>query len=365
MNAIDVKKITIYRSYDLLFMGYYENALVGWCKANRISYKIRSPRYAKITYSPREVGIRGQMYFTIETENTERKCFVDISDGFYDIRLSLLKEVDIYFKCNYSADYVESLDLEASLKNKIVPSSLFFPINLFRSKRQLGSYFLKSAFELLGFDKNSSIKNDILRWEIHVSRAYQLAKRPSLSFYYTNRGISEFENDVFFSSATWYNEDKELTEDRAKTIRALRSIKEFKIHAEFIYNKEAKNEFPDLMIDYKRDLMDYYNLMNKSKIVVVNKSLSGGAISWRVGECLSLGKVFICQNSPNDFYQTKLLDSELGVYNDTDDLINKIKYILTHEDVFIKLQKESIYKYEYYFSPLKTAEYLIDKSLMI
>jgi hypothetical protein len=103
--------------------------------------------------------------------------------------------------------------------------------------------------------------------------------------------------------------------------------------------------------------------MNNSKIVVINKSLSGGAISWRVGECLALGKVYIHEFSPNDFYETKLLDPELGVYYNSEDLMTKLKYILSNEDVFESMQKASRLKYENYFSPIKTANYLVNRAL--
>lgn len=360
----NIKRITIYRAYDVLFLGYYEHALRVWTAENNVPLRIVSPKHGNITYSPRDVGIRGQMYFEIETNNKIiKKCFVDISDGFDDIRLELLKEVDVYFKCNNSKDYVSKLEIDSELKKKIASSSLFFPVNFFNSKLELTRYKIKSFFELVGFDKNSTFFEDIKRWRTHVSRANGLNNRPNWAFYDENKNKKSFDNDIFYSVATWHNVDNDLMHERAKTIEELKKIDNYKVHAEFIYNKTAKEIFPELMINYKRNLLEYFDIMNNSKIVVINKSLSGGAISWRVGECLALGKVYIHEFSPNDFYETLLLDDEFGVFYDREDLIKKLNHILSDDELYKKMQKQVQLKYQNYFQPIKTASYLLNKSL--
>lgn len=359
MSTIEIKKITLYRSYDLLFLGYYEYSLRLWCREKNISFEIKSPRHADITYSPRNVGIRGQLYFEIESIIGIKRCFVDISDGYSDIRVALLKEVDVYYKCNCSMEYVKGLDIADDLKRKIKPSGLFMPLN-FLTNTALYKYKIKSFFEMVGFDRDSSLSIDIKRWKTNITRAGNLSERPTKDFYNKNRGINKFENDIFYSAATWVDVENELMLERAELISNLRGLDQYKVHAEFIYNKKAKKIFPDLMIDHKRELSEYFEIMKNSKIVVIHKSLSGGAISWRVGECLALGKVYIHEYSPNDFYTTKLLDDYLGVYHKSADLIEKLQILLKDKNEFQRLQKESLFKYEYYFNPINTADYLVN-----
>jgi hypothetical protein len=169
--------------------------------------------------------------------------------------------------------------------------------------------------------------------------------------------------DVFYSGATWIEVDRNLMSERANLIKKLKNIQGLNVHAEFIYNKTAKAIYPDLMGDEKRSLSDYFELLKSSRIIVINKSLSGGAISWRVGECLALGKVFIHEHSVTDFYETKYLDKDLGVFYHSEDLVEKIKYILENPEVFKRLQLESKRKFNDFFSPNSTAEYLISSSL--
>ena len=363
-KSTPITRVVIYRAYDILFLGYYEYAIREYCLLHNINLQIKSPKHAKITYSPRNIGIRGQMYIELFSMDSKcvKKIFVDISDGYDDLRLEIAKKVDTYVKCNYNHEYTTAVFKSLDLKNNIVPGSMFLPINFIKNRFSLWLYYCVSFFELIGFDQETNLKNDIKRWKVHVQRAKVLFGRPSIAFYNNNRTLSNFDIDVFFSASTWYNEDQKLFHERAEIIHAIRKLNNFNVLAEFIYNRQAKFIYPDLMGISKRPLSQYFELLTKSKVVIINKSLSGGAISWRVGECYALGKVFIHECTPNDLYHTLFLDEEYGIYYDSEDLIKKINRILTDNLLYEKLLRKVEENYNKYFNLIPTAEYILNSN---
>ena len=353
-------EVTIYPSYDTLFCGYYEYGFRLLAQKGEISLKFSSCAQAPVTYSPRAKGFRGQFLFVDKDKLQQSVGFVDIADGFNDLRPSLLNEVDVYFKMNFNRDFIKQ---EFEGCNIILPAPPSFPVR-YMNWTTLPKDIVNMYRFTVGFDKNSTSSEDLKRLKVLIKRHLSvLRERLSLQDLLEYRCAPEEKIDLFYTAAAWV-EDMELVNRRANLIRQLRQIgEEYKIHAEFVYNPTTYSLYPEITPLGRRSVSEYFDLLAQSKLVVIHKSLAGGALSWRIGESLALGKAFIQEFTPNAYYVPHILHPELGEFHHEADALEKAKYILDNEPVRQAMQQRSKEIFDSYFAPEKAAEYLLTSLL--
>lgn len=351
--------VTIYPSYDVLFLGYIEYGFQILSRSGEIRLRFESCKNAPVTYSPRERGFRGQMLFSVRHGAKDNIGLFDVSDGYNDLRTPLLHEIDVYYKMNYCPEYIAQVRKEIGpSRGTFAPATASFPVK-YLDYLGFGRYLVNSWRRTVGFDENSNLRDDYLRWKVLVGRYRRLLReRLSAKKLLEMRRTPETGFDVYYSAACW-TEDMELVRQRVELIRALRSLRGYKVRAEFVFNTKTAEMFPDLVAPYRRSVAEYYQTLAETRLAIIHKSLSGGAISWRLGESMALGKAYIHERTPNSLYMPHVLDPEYGVFDDADSLLSKIQAVLSSEELRQQMKARSAALFDAYFAPDAAARYLI------
>jgi glycosyltransferase involved in cell wall biosynthesis len=267
----------------------------------------------------------------------------EADDGYYE---PFLKRFKYFFKVNYNSDVIAQSEKLNRYAAKIKPVPVGFPIALekpWRLRPQIG----RPGWSRL------AIKNRIRR----------LTRTVSLDKYRRLRQIDE-DLDLFFLIRLYAMPGYEEENERRRNLIDLINKKMDRFNILVKYSQIDKQPDADwgtneIAVMPHRDVLNNYA---RSRVGLYIRGLHG-CLSFKFGELMALGKPIAGESLLNNRENMYKYDhfGEQFAYDDPEELVDRIIYLLKHPDYREELKQANIETFENSFTPKPVTQYILDQ----
>ena len=285
----------------------------------------------------------------VECEYAGLKIAYDTSDGYFEDIQSWVKKYDLYFKRSFSKE--KNLHfLGESLSQRVHPLGF--------------NYFVTCPGNPYG-EVNRSWKNYVRGILGRKEKDYFTPEK----FQYMER--ENLNGKVIFFTRLWKPEtylSDEVNAQRetinAMRIDLLRRLRE-ELGTRFVgglFGADFETQMaPDLVVPRSMTRREnYLKLLHTSDIAIGSTGLHD-SIGWKTGEYVAAGKAIVnetfCYEVPGGFCEGK----NYLTFDDSDTCIAHVKYLLSHPDAVLEMQRNNRMYYDQFLAPDK----MIDHTLAI
>jgi len=348
MNTSPRFKVSYYTDNELFYSSYLFTGLFDLACKGYLELKYRIPRN---NFSTKEIQCSRIEVVDHFTGNNKIIAF-DWSDSPRLIYKNKLNTCDYYFKRNL----IPGITIKycpPEQQSKIFPLGLTFAC---RSKserplwvRVIGAYFDKENFHLQPITALNTAKKFLsaIKYPLHlVEEEYfhpsiQKLQKPYILFH--SRAYDSKARDSSHDS-------EEISQERAKIVRALR--KEFgeNVIAGFIPSKFARSEYPDLLVEEFLSNQGYIDILKSASICVYSRGLNDSP-AFKLSEYLATGNCIVSQRIPTLLPKPLTDGVELAYFDSVDHLLDLCHRLLGSVELRETLRKNAFNYYLQEVSP--------------
>jgi len=261
----------------------------------------------------------------------------------------LTSEVDFYFKRSY----------KSSLQDIVSPNCTYLPLgfnyNVVPDHKLIRDSF---AYILGRLKEPKKVYRDIINYKVEHITASDYEHKPRLNkkdrILFLCR-LWEFEK--YDDSPIFQSQIEAINESRIASIRACKAAFGDKFIGGVYDDPTSQKYAPDLIVSREyTNKLNYLDLVKSSNICICTTGLHG-SIGWKMGEYVAASRAIISEpleyELPGDFKE----DVNYLKFDNTDDLIDKIRFLLNNKD---KLNDMMACNHKYYNSNLRPDKLILN-----
>jgi glycosyltransferase involved in cell wall biosynthesis len=130
----------------------------------------------------------------------------------------------------------------------------------------------------------------------------------------------------------------------------------------FVPSKVANDKYKDALTNVPTTPEEYLDAMKKAKIVIYTRGLANSP-AWKMAEYLSQGKVIIAEPLTSELPVPLIEGKELLYFKNDIELIEKIKLVLTDNELAKQLSANARAYFEAHVHPLQNTKRILELML--
>lgn len=308
---------------------------------------------------------KAYFYTLLDHQSGEKINFViDLYDHAKHFSKAGIEEADFYFKRNYESRFVDAVSIKNNrtirkfglcfgTHSKYKRNDVLFCLGLFGSNLLL----------------NIKIDRLLIKRLIKTWKAQQRHWR----FINTSRKIDRFqtmvsgsEKTVLFQTRCFLHENdldvRQIHEQRYQIIKVLRNEFPDNFLGGFIPSKVVREKYGDAVTNVPSEPEKYLDALKNAGIVIYTRGLANSP-AWKMAEYLSQGKVIIAERLTTELPVPLEEGKELLYFDSMEDLVAKIRLVLTDHALATRLSLHARKYFETYVHPTENIQRILELML--